>query len=185
MELSTTPSVKLSPILSVNVPIHAHCLCKDTLREPKQDVLHSLLHSLDIHCVLESHLDTNSPLCSITQIYIQNQQLKSLLDLTSFPSSIRWRCNTLCIIQWTIQEDLFSIFHQLPHAQICSQCRMIHSWDDHHYQLANPTFYLLPSFYRHWTSHPMSRVEPRSPNLGNFSQDTCRWPTPSQPSQIF
>ena len=61
---------------------------------------------------LESHLDDNSPLWSATQIYIQVQWLRTLLDLASSPISIGRHCNTLRAIQQTIQEDLFSLFHQ-------------------------------------------------------------------------
>ena len=38
---------------------------------------------------------------------------RTLLDLASSPSSIGHHCNTLCIIQQTIQEDLFSLSYQL------------------------------------------------------------------------
>ena len=108
-----TPSIESPPILSINVSLHTHCLHKGMLKEDKKDTSHSLLYFPHIHHTLESHLDVNSPLWSVTQIYLQNQQLRTLLDLTSFPSSIGHHCNTLRIIQQTIQEDLFSLFHQL------------------------------------------------------------------------
>ena len=82
-------------------------------RESEWDILLSLLQSPHIHHILEFCLDTNFPLWSTTQIFIQNQWLKTLLDLTSSSSSIGQCCNTLPIIQQTVQEDLFSIFHQL------------------------------------------------------------------------
>ena len=110
MEHLTT--VNPSPIVSVDVPIYAHRLCEGTLGEPERDALHSLLYSPHIHRILESHLDDNSPLWSATRIYIQVQQLHTLLDLASSPSSIGRCCNTLRAIQQTIQEDLFSLFHQ-------------------------------------------------------------------------
>lgn len=114
MESSTIPSIEPSPILSVDVPLHAHCLRDGTINEnEKKNALHSLLHTPHIHRALESHLDTNSPLWSVTCIYLQNQRLHTLLNLASSPSSISRRCNTLHVIQWTIQEDLFSLFHQL------------------------------------------------------------------------
>ena len=110
MEHLTT--VNPSSIMSVNVPIYAHRLCEGTLGEPEWDALHSLLYSPHIHRILESHLDDYSPFWSATWIYIQIQQLRTLLDLASFPTSIGRHCNTLCAIQRTIQEDLFSLFHQ-------------------------------------------------------------------------
>ena len=57
-------TVNPSPILSVNVPIYAHCLHEGPLREPERDALHSLLYSPHIHRILESHLDDNSLLWS-------------------------------------------------------------------------------------------------------------------------
>ena len=110
MEHSATMNPR--PIISVDVPIYAHCLRKGALGETERDTLHSLLYSPHIHCILESHLDDNSPLWSATRIYIQVQRLRTLLDLASSPSSIGRRCNTLRAIQRTIQEDLFSLFHQ-------------------------------------------------------------------------
>ena len=65
------------------------------------------------HCAFEFHLEPNSPLWSIMRIYLQNQRLKSILDLASSPSSIGCRCNTLCTIQCEVEEDLFSTFYQL------------------------------------------------------------------------
>ena len=113
VEPSTIPSVNSSPILSVNVPLHAHHLRNGTMGVDEKNALHSLLFSPHIHRALESHLDDNSPLWSITRIYLQNQRLCTLLDLASSPSSIGRRCNTLSLIQKTIQEDLFSLFYQL------------------------------------------------------------------------
>ena len=110
MEHPTT--VNPSSIVSVDVPIYAHRLREGTLGEPERDALHSLLYSPHIHQILESHLNDNSPLWSATRIYIQVQQLRILLNLASSPTSIGRRCNTLHAIQWTIQEDLFSLFHQ-------------------------------------------------------------------------
>ena len=66
MEPSVTPSIDPSPILSVDVPLHAHRLCNGTMGVDEKDALHSLLFSPHIHCALESHLDDNSPLWSIT-----------------------------------------------------------------------------------------------------------------------
>ena len=110
MEHSTT--MNPHPIVSIDVPIYAHHLREGTLRESERDALHSLLYSPHIHRILESHLDDNSPLWSATRIYIQIQWLRTLLDLASSPSSISRCCNTLRAIQRTIQEDLFSLFHQ-------------------------------------------------------------------------
>ena len=110
MECLTT--INPSPIVSVDVPIYAHRLCEGTLGEPERDALHSLLYSPHIHRILESHLDDNSPLWSATRIYIQVQWLRTLLNLASSPTSIGRCCNTLHAIQRTIQEDLFSLFHQ-------------------------------------------------------------------------
>ena len=108
-----TPFIESSSILSVDVPLHAHCLYEGMIKENEKDALHSLLYSPHIHCTLESHLDTNSPLWSVTRIYLQNQQLHTLLDLASSPSSIGRHCNTLHVIQQTIQKDLFFLFYQL------------------------------------------------------------------------
>ena len=66
MERSTT--INPCPIVSIDVPIYAHCLREGTLGEPERDTLHSLLYSPHIHCILESHLDDNSPLWSATRI---------------------------------------------------------------------------------------------------------------------
>ena len=113
MEPSTTSFIEPSPILSVDVPLHAHRLRNGMMGVDEKDTLHSLLYSPHIHRALESHLDDNSPLWSIMRIYLQNQRLRTLLDLASSPSSIGCRCNTLHLIQQTIQEDLFSLFYQL------------------------------------------------------------------------
>ena len=110
--LEHSATINPRPIVSVDVPIYAHRLREGTLREIERDALHSLLYSPHIHRILESHLNDNSPLWSTTRIYIQVQRLCTLLDLASSPSSIGRRCNTLRAIQRTIQEDLFSLFHQ-------------------------------------------------------------------------
>ena len=110
MERLTT--INPSPIVSVDVPIYTHRLREGTLGEPEWDALHSLLYSLHIHRILESHLDDNSPLWSATRIYIQVQRLRTLLNLASSPTSIGRCCNTLHANQRTIQEDLFSLFHR-------------------------------------------------------------------------
>ena len=47
MEHLTT--INPSPIVSVDVPIYAHCLREGTLGEPERDALHSLLYSPHIH----------------------------------------------------------------------------------------------------------------------------------------
>lgn len=117
------------PILSIDIPIHAHYLCEGTLDDHQCDDMHSLLYPPHIPLTLKSHLDTDSLLWSITCIYLQNQQLKNLLDLASSPTSIGHHCNILQAIQQTIQEDLFPIFYQLHmlefvqnvHRTICCQ----------------------------------------------------------------
>ena len=73
MEPSMSPSVEPSPILSVNVALYTHPLCNSTMGVDEKDTLYSLLYSPHIHHTLESHLDDNFPLWSITQIYLQNQ----------------------------------------------------------------------------------------------------------------
>ena len=85
---------------------------KGPLKEHCCDSLHSLLYTPHHHHALEFHLETNSPLWSITHIYLQNQHLKTNLNLTSSLSSIGHKCNTLCTIQREVEEDLFSTFYQ-------------------------------------------------------------------------
>ena len=75
MEPSTTSSLEPSLILSVDAPLHAHRLRNGTMGIDKKNALHSVLYSPHIHCTLEFHLDDNSPLWSITRIYLENQQL--------------------------------------------------------------------------------------------------------------
>ena len=87
------------PILSVNVPIAAHHLRERTLDGHHHDVLHSHLHAPHFHRTFKFHLKPNSPLWSLTRIYLQNQCLKAILNLASSPSSIGCRCNTLHAIQ--------------------------------------------------------------------------------------
>ena len=99
MEPTADSPVTPQPILSIDVPITAHCLCKGSLKEHHRDVLHSLLYAPQLHCALEFHLKPSSPLWSITCIYFQNQHLKTILNLASSPSSIGRRCNTLRTIQ--------------------------------------------------------------------------------------
>ena len=113
MEPTLHSSVTLPPILSVDVPLNAHRLHEGSLKEHRCDSLHSLLYTPHLHRTFEFHLEPNSPLWSIIQIYLQNQHLKSILNLTSSPSSIGCRCNTLHTIQCEIEEDLFSTFYQL------------------------------------------------------------------------
>ena len=113
MEPTPHSPVDPLPILSVDVPIATHRLCEGTLEDHCRDSLHSLLYSPHLHRTFEFHLEPNSPLWSITHIYLQNQCLKSILNLASSPSSIGCRCNTLHTIQHEVEEDLFSIFYQL------------------------------------------------------------------------
>ena len=101
------------PIISVDVPIAAHRLCEGTLDGHRCDILHSHLYAPHLHCTFEFHLEPNSPLWSVTRIYLQNQRLKTILNLTFSLSSIGCRCNTLRTIQRGIKEDLFSPFYQM------------------------------------------------------------------------
>ena len=103
MEPTLHSSVIPPPILSVDV----------SLKEHHRDSLHSLLYAPHLHRAFEFHLEPNSPLWSITCIYLQNQHLKSILNLASSLSSISRRCNTLHTIQHEVEEDLFSTFYQL------------------------------------------------------------------------
>ena len=105
--------VNPTPVLSVNIPLAAHHLREGTLDDHACDVLHSHLYSPHLHCAFEFHLEPNSPLWSVTRMYLQNQRLKAILDLTSSLSSISRRCNTLHTIQREVEEDLFSTFYQM------------------------------------------------------------------------
>ena len=113
MELTSHSPVVPTPILSVNVPLTAHRLREETLNGHTRDILHSHLYAPHLHQAFEFHLKPNSPLWSITRIYLQNQCLKAILDLASSPSSIGCRCNTLRAIQCEVKEDLFSTFYQM------------------------------------------------------------------------
>ena len=88
VEPTSHPSVNPTPILSVDVPLAAHCLREGTLDGHACDILHSHLYAPHLHHAFEFHLEPNSPLWSITRMYLQNQSLKAILDLTSSPSSI-------------------------------------------------------------------------------------------------
>ena len=99
-------------ILSVDIPISAHQLCEGSLKSHHHDMLHSLL-TLPSSTVLLNSTSKYSSLWSITRLYLQNQQLKTILDLASSPSSIGHHCNTLRSIQQEIEKDLFSTFYQL------------------------------------------------------------------------
>ena len=113
MEPTPASPVTPPPILSVNVPITAHHLHEGFLEGPHHNSLHSLLYTPHLHHTLEFHHEPNSPLWSITCIYLQNQHLKTILNLASSPSSIGCRCNTLHTIQQEVEENLFSTFYQL------------------------------------------------------------------------
>ena len=62
MEPTSNSPVTPSPILSVNIPITAHHLCKESLNDHRCDMLHSLLYAPHLHHALEFQLKTNSPL---------------------------------------------------------------------------------------------------------------------------
>ena len=95
VEPTSHPSINPTPILSVDVPLTAHHLREGTLDGHAHDILHSHLYAPHLHRAFEFHLELNSPLWSITRMYLQNQRLKAILDLASSPSSIGRRCNTL------------------------------------------------------------------------------------------
>ena len=113
LEPTSHSSINPTPILSVDVPLAAHRLRKGTLDGHACDILHSHLYAPHLHRAFEFHLEPNSPLWSITRMYLQNQRLKAILDLASSPSSIGRRCNTLRTIQCEVEEDLFSTFYQM------------------------------------------------------------------------
>ena len=113
VEPTSYPLVNPTPILSVDVPLTAHCLREGTLDSHTCDILHSHLYTPHLHHALKFHLEPNSPLWSITRMYLQNQRLKAILDLASSPSSIGCRCNTLRTIQQEVEEDLFSTLYQM------------------------------------------------------------------------
>ena len=98
-------SINPTPILSVDVPLAAHRLREGTLDDHARDILHSHLYAPHLHRAFEFHLEPNSPLWSITRMYLRNQHLKAILDLASSPSSIGRRCNTLRSIQCEVEED--------------------------------------------------------------------------------
>ena len=113
LEPASHSPINPAPILSVDVPLAAHRLREGTLDGHAHDILHSHLYTPHLHRTFEFHLEPNSPLWSITCIYLQNQCLKAILDLASSPSSIGRRCNTLRTIQREVEEDLFSTFYQM------------------------------------------------------------------------
>ena len=113
LELTPYPSVNPTPILSVDIPLAAHRLREGTLDGHARDILHSHLYAPHLHHAFEFHLEPNSPLWSITCMYLQNQRLKAILDLASSLSSIGRRCNTLRTIQREVEENLFSTFYQM------------------------------------------------------------------------
>ena len=113
VEPTSHSSVNPTPILSVDVPLAAHHLREGTLDGHAHDILHSHLYAPHLHRAFKFHLEPNSPLWSITRMYLQNQCLKAILDLASSPSSIGRRCNTLRTIQHEVEEDLFSTFYQM------------------------------------------------------------------------
>ena len=113
VEPTSHSPVNPAPILSVDVPLAAHHLCEGTLDSHACDILHSHLYAPHLHRTFEFHLEPNSPLWSITRMYLQNQCLKAILDLATSPSSIGRRCNTLRTIQREVEEDLFSTFYQM------------------------------------------------------------------------
>ena len=100
-------------VLSVDVPIATHQLREGTLDGHSHDILHSHLYAPHLHHTFEFHPELNSPLWSVTRIYLQNQRLKAILNLAFSPSSIGCRCNTLYTIQREVEEDLFSTFYQM------------------------------------------------------------------------
>ena len=83
------------------------------LDDHARDILHSRLYAPHLHRAFKFHLEPNSPLWSVTRMYLQNQRLKTILDLASSPSSIGCRSNTLHTIQREVKEDLFSTFYQM------------------------------------------------------------------------
>ena len=113
VESSPHSLVNPAPILSVDVPLAAHRLRAGMIDGHAHDVLHSHLYAPHLHRTFEFHLEPNSPLWSVTRIYLQNQRLKTILDLASSLSSIGRRCNTLHTIQREVKEDLFSTFYQM------------------------------------------------------------------------
>ena len=88
LEPTSHSSINPTPILSVDVPLAAHRLREGTLDDHARDILHSHLYAPHLHRTFEFHLEPNSPLWSITRMYLQNQRLKAILDLASSPSSI-------------------------------------------------------------------------------------------------
>ena len=122
MEPTLHPSVVPPPVLAINIPITAHRLHEGSLDNHHCDTLHSLLYAPHLHRALKFHLEDHFPLWSMTHIYLQNQQLKAILNLASSPSSIGRRCNTLHTIQWEIEEDLFSTFYQLEMPEFVNDC---------------------------------------------------------------
>ena len=113
VESSPHSLVNPTPILSVDVPLAAHRLREGMLDSHARDILHSHLYAPHLHRTFKFHLEPNSPLWSVTHMYLQNQRLRTILDLASSLSSIGRRCNTLCTIQREVEEDLFSTFYQM------------------------------------------------------------------------
>ena len=113
VEPSSHSPVNPTPILSVDVPLATHCLREGTLDGHACDILHSHLYAPHLHHAFEFHLEPNSPLWSVTRMYLQNQCLKAILDLASSLSSIGRRCNTLRTFQREVEEDLFPTFYQM------------------------------------------------------------------------
>ena len=70
LESSVAQSMNPSPILSINIPIHAHCLCEGSLEGHHLDTMCFPLHSPHINCALKFYLDVYFSLWSITCIYL-------------------------------------------------------------------------------------------------------------------
>ena len=113
--VSTTQSEEFpaTGILSVNIPIYAHCLVNDFPDEQTNAYLSSQLLDSHLASTLDGHMDMGSPLYALYKAFLQCHRLATFVSTTTADAHHALCKQILCSIHEELEGDLFLAMYQL------------------------------------------------------------------------
>ena len=117
VSVATTQSEELphftAGILSINVPIYAHCLVNDFPDEQTNTYLSSQLLNSHLASTLDGHMDMGSPLYALYKAFLQYHRLATLISTNTADAHQALCKQILRSIHEELEGDLFLAMYQL------------------------------------------------------------------------
>ena len=117
VSVATTQSEELplfaARILSIDVPIYAHCLVNDFSDEQTNTYLSSQLLNSHLASTLDGHMDMGSPLYALYKAFLQCHHLATLISTNTTDAHHALCKQILCSIHEELEGDLFLVMYQL------------------------------------------------------------------------